>query len=103
MIAHKQVAHVNLCVQSDSPRPAGVNPQPPHLKDLYTRSTVNLNEEEAQEVHLLLCEFANVFSKGPGDFERTDLVKYKIDTGDAAPIRQSSTQQQEKQRELCKT
>ena len=61
---------------------------PPHLKDLYTRSTATLSKEEALQVHLLLCEFADVFSEGPGDFGRTDLVKHRIDTGDATPIRQ---------------
>ena len=54
------------------------------MKDLYTRSTLPL----MQEVYLLLCEVTDVFSDGPGDFRRTDLVKHKIDTGDAVPIRQ---------------
>ena len=81
----------NFCIQSNFPGPAGANPQlelPSHLEDLYSRSTANLNEEEAQKVYLLLCEFADVFSEGPGDFGRADLVKHMIDTGDVAPIRQ---------------
>ena len=53
--------------------------------------------EEAQEVHLLLCEFVDVFY---GDYERTDLVKHKIDTGDTAqpPRRLSLSKKEEAER-----
>ena len=89
VIAHKQVAHVNalMYVFSLILQVLQEPELPPHLKDLYTRSTANVNVEEAQEVHLL-CEFADVFSKGPGAFGRTDLVEHRIDTGDTAPIHQ---------------
>ena len=47
-----------------------------------------MSKEEAHEVHLLLCEFEDVFSEGSSDFRRTDVVKHRIDTGAAVPIRQ---------------
>ena len=45
-------------------------------------------KEEAHELHILLCEFADVFSEGSRDFGRTDVVKHRIDTGAAVPIPQ---------------
>ena len=72
-------------MQSRFPDTAGVDSQqklPPHLRDLYDCSTANLSKEEAHEVHLLLGEFADVFSEGSSDFGKT------IDTGATVPIRQ---------------
>ena len=61
---------------------------PPHLTDLYDRSTGSLTKSESLEVFKLLCEFADIFSTGPNDLGCTDLVRHHINTGDAAPIRQ---------------
>ena len=61
---------------------------PCHLRDLYKRSTTDLTAEEAKQLFNLLLEFADVFSEGPHDLGRTDLVKHKIDTEGAAPIQQ---------------
>ena len=61
---------------------------PLHLKELYERSVAVLDETEHQEVHQLLCEFADIFSTGPHDLGCTDLVKHRINTGEAPPIRQ---------------
>ena len=57
---------------------------PVHLKDLYQRSTKRLEPDEKCQVHSRLCEFAHLFSRGPQDLGRTDIVKPK----EAAPIRQ---------------
>jgi len=47
-----------------------------------------LDQTEHREVHHLLCEFADIFSTGPHDLGCTDLVKHRINTGEAPPIRQ---------------
>jgi hypothetical protein len=74
---------------SGSVQSAGVIERlPPHLKELYDRSVVGLAEIDCQEAHKLLCEFSDVFSAGSSDLGCTDLVKHRIDTGEAAPIRQ---------------
>ena len=59
-----------------------------HLRDLYHRSTNELDPDEKCQVHNLLCEFAHLFSQGPQDLGRTDIVKHQINTKEAAPIRQ---------------
>ena len=69
----------------------------PHLKELYDRSTSDLAENECQEIHKLLSEFSDIFSTGPHDLGRTDMVQHHIHTGEAAPIRQ-----QPRRLPLCK-
>ena len=61
---------------------------PPHLADLYEKSTEGLTQEEAEQVRKLLVEYADVFSRGSEDLGRTDLVKHHIRTGDTIPIKQ---------------
>ena len=48
----------------------------------------DLSTSERESLHSLLCEFGEVISQGDGDLGRTDVVKHRIDTGNAAPIRQ---------------
>lgn len=61
---------------------------PDHLKDLYQRSVDGLDPVRQQQVCNLLCEFSDVFSKGPQDLGHTDVIQHRINTQDAAPIRQ---------------
>ena len=72
---------------------------PEHLTELAAQSTAGLDQGECEKVERLLVEYQDVFSTGEFDIGRTTLVKYSIDTGDAAPIRQplrrSSSQQRE--------
>jgi len=55
---------------------------------LYERSVVNLSEDQKPLLYNLLGRNTDVFSCGSGDLGKTDLVRHKINTGDAAPIRQ---------------
>ena len=59
----------------------------PHLKQLLERSAEFLVENEADEVRKLLLKYQHVFSAGPDDLGRTQIVTHKIDTGDARPVR----------------
>ena len=61
---------------------------PNHVRELYERSIVGLNDTEKEALYNLLCEFSNLFSQGSHDLGRTDLVKHHINTGTAAPVRQ---------------
>ena len=61
---------------------------PTHLVALHEQGTADLSESESQQVRGLLVEFADVFSEGPMDLGRTDLVKHHIRTDGANPIRQ---------------
>ena len=60
---------------------------PEHLKDLLQSSIVHLNKEQQDKVLHLLLKYQSVFSKSKSDLGKTDIVKHKIDTADAAPIK----------------
>ena len=61
---------------------------PTHLKDLYKRSSTNLNIHQKAKLSKILQDNANYFAKDDKDFGFTDLVTHDIDTGDHPPIRQ---------------
>jgi len=61
---------------------------PDSLQSLYERSVTNLSEDQKPLLYNLLGRNTDVFSCGSGDLGKTDLVRHKINTGDAAPIRQ---------------
>jgi hypothetical protein len=48
----------------------------------------DLSTSERESLRSLLCKFSGIISQGDGDLGRTDIVKHRIDTGNAAPIRQ---------------
>ena len=61
---------------------------PEYLLDLFERSVVNLDAVQRRGLVNLLLEYADVFAKSADDMGRTGLVKHRINTGDAQPIRQ---------------
>ncbi len=64
------------------------NHVPDHLANLYDASVKELPEEYHSEVAKLLTEYQDVFSTGDGDIGKTGVVKHRINTGNAPPIRQ---------------
>ena len=61
---------------------------PGHLLDLYARSTDKVRCQYHGLIKECLVECQDVFSSGDGDIGRTDVVKHRIATGDARPIRE---------------
>ena len=61
---------------------------PGHLQALFEKSSAGYTPDQSKHVYSLLRRYAHVFSSGPQDMGRTDLIKHKIDTQGAAPIRQ---------------
>ncbi|MCG7879813.1 MAG: RNase H-like domain-containing protein, partial [Candidatus Thiodiazotropha endolucinida] len=61
---------------------------PDHLQDLYTRTCIDLNPEQQHEVAKLISKYSDVFSKSDSDLGRTGIIKHKIPTGGAQPIKQ---------------
>jgi len=60
---------------------------PSHLKDLYERSIKYLTYTEAKQVYKLLTEYSTLFAESDMDLGRTNIIKHKIDTGDAKPVK----------------
>ena len=48
----------------------------------------NLSPEEKEQLYQLLLAYSDIFGTQQSDFGRTDCIRHKIDTGNAAPIRQ---------------
>ena len=61
---------------------------PNHVRELYEKSIIGLDDTQRKALYNLLCEFSDLFSQGSHDLGRTDLVKHGINTGTAVPVRQ---------------
>ena len=66
---------------------------PAHLTALYENSAVHLNEDQKVHLRTFLIDYADVFSEGDFDIGRTPLVKHKIVTKDAIPVKQAPRKQ----------
>ena len=63
-------------------------PLPPHMKDLYERSTSSVqNDEEKREVKDFLGEYADVSPRNVADIGQTSIVKHEILVNDHSPIK----------------
>ena len=69
-------------------RPQAEIKLPNHVRELYEKSIVGLDITQKEMLYNLLYEFSGLFSQGSHDLGRTDLVKHRINTGIAAPVRQ---------------
>ena len=47
-----------------------------HLQDLYERSVAGLMLDQRKQVHNLRSEYFDLFSQGPHDLGRTDLIEH---------------------------
>ena len=61
-----------------------------YLQYLLVRSCKDLSEQQSEQLKELLLEYHEILVDGKGIIGRTSLVKHKIDTGNAIPIRQRS-------------
>lgn len=68
--------------------PASPPAVPEHLQELYAQSSTDFNDNEKLELSNLLCAYASVFSRGPGDLGRTSLVQHDIITRPGPPVKQ---------------
>ncbi|CAC5388864.1 unnamed protein product [Mytilus coruscus] len=59
------------------------------LKNLLSRSQKHLNSKEDAVVENLLKEYETLFSASDSDLGKTNVVKHKINTGTASPIKQA--------------
>ena len=79
--------HPVSSVAASSPTPS-VTHIPEHIRDLFQQTTKGMTEAQCRDVLKLLTKYANVFSKSDADLGRTGVVRHKIYTGDAHPIKQ---------------
>ena len=61
---------------------------PPHIEELYHRSTAELDDEQQRDLYQLLSVYQDTFAKDANDIGTTKWVKHDVDTGDEPPVRQ---------------
>ena len=60
------------------------------LKKIFIQSERRLSEEESLQLSDVLGEYHDIFSLCDDERGETDLVEFKIDTGDASPKKQAA-------------
>ena len=58
---------------------------PDHLQELMNR--VQLSENDKIRCHNLLVEYCDIFSSPDSPLGQTDIIKHRINTKDASPIK----------------
>ena len=61
---------------------------PEHLTEMYNKSSKSLTESDGRTLKEFLLEFQDVFSKSSSNIGYTELIQYRINTGNAPPIKQ---------------
>ena len=61
---------------------------PGHLADLNQRTVEGMNGSQQNQVAHLLNKYSSVFSETDADIRRTGVLKYRIASADAQPIKQ---------------
>ena len=72
-------------IESDVTRPETVHE---HLQSLFQASVSGLTEKQPEQLARLLIDYQDVFSKTDQDLGHTAVIQHRIDTRDAAPIKQ---------------
>ena len=80
----------NVCEpQIKGPNKPKLKQVPDHLADLFQRSISGLAKKQCEEVAKLLTKHQPAFSRSDDDLGRTGIIRHKIPTGEAKPIKQS--------------
>ena len=79
---------VQVIVEAETTKPTPPRCLPKHLTELYERSSAGMSSSQRKQVANLLRKYGESFSSSDSDFGRTGIIKHRIPTGDAAPIKQ---------------
>ena len=61
---------------------------PKHLNELYERSSAGMSQTQKKQTANLLRKYGDTFSSSDSDLGRTGIIKHRIPTGNASPIKQ---------------
>lgn len=65
-----------------------LNQVPEHLKELYEKTTKDLTLKQCKQIAKLLIKHETMLSATDEDLGRTRIIRHKIPTGNAKPIKQ---------------
>ncbi|UYV70991.1 K02A2.6-like, partial [Cordylochernes scorpioides] len=60
-----------------------------HLQQVWEETKKELQPGQQRELATLLATYGNIFAKSSEDYGKTDLTKYRINTGESNPIKQA--------------
>ena len=60
---------------------------PKHLTELYERFSAGMSSAQKKQIANLLRKYDNTLSSAISDLGRTGIIKHRIPTGDASPIK----------------
>ena len=61
---------------------------PKHLTELYERSSAGMSPTHKKQIANLLRNYGDTFSSSDSDLGRTGIIKHRIPTRNAVPIKQ---------------
>ena len=74
--------------EAETQKPIPSQNLPKHLTELYERSSAGMSSAQKKQIANLLRKYDNTFSSADSDLGRTGIIKQRIPTGDASPIKQ---------------
>ncbi|KAK3102810.1 hypothetical protein FSP39_014067 [Pinctada imbricata] len=83
-----ELNEVSRVISDDQKVMSSTQQMTPELQALLSETSRNLNKEQQTEVTNLLREYSSLFASKNNDLGRTSVIKHKINTGDAHPIKQ---------------
>ena len=79
---------VQVVREDKASKPTSPRNLPSHLTDLYERSAAGMSSAQRKQIANLLRKYGDTFSSSDSDLGRTGIIKHKIPTSDATPIKQ---------------
>ena len=79
---------VQVVREAETQKPIPSQNLPKHLTELYERSSAGMSSAQKKQIANLLRKYDNTFSSADSDLGRTGIIKHRIPTGDASPIKQ---------------
>ena len=75
---------------------------PEYLRPAWENAQENLTSKKSEQVKTLLIKHNDVFAKNKTDLGQSDIVKHKIKTGNAAPVKQHTRRLPLSKKELAR-
>ena len=81
---------VQVMREPETPELASPRNIPKHLTELYERSSAAMSPTQIKQIAYLLRKYWDRFSSSDSDLGRMKIIKHRIRTGNASPIKQNT-------------
>ena len=91
---------VQVMREPETPELASPRNIPKHLTELYERSSAAMSPTQIKQIAYLLRKYWDRFSSSDSDLGRMKIIKHRIRTGNASPIKQNMQEEFNKQLDI---